>query len=444
VHQLRTVFLSSLALLVAALGMTGCAQQPERNPGAPRATSRSAAKITRIDAGPDAQKLAQTALIKATPGEIIEFGPGEFDFRATLSLDVDFVTIRGQGQDQTRLSFKNQGQGTGGEGLLVTSKKRFTLHDLAVEDAKGDAIKVQGTKGLFIRNLRTEWTGGPKETNGGYGLYPVLCNDVLIEECTVRGASDAGIYVGQSENIIVRHNTVEQNVAGIEIENCTKADVYENSASDNAGGILVFTMPDLPKKDGRHCRVYNNKVIANNHENFAPKGNIVAMVPTGTGMMIMASDEAEVFGNAIERNQTTGLAIVSYLITNKPINDDKYDPYCEGIWVHDNHFVTNGEKPAGALGLLLSTAVGSPLPDILYDGIVDPKKLVGDALPEKLAISIHNNGAADFANFDAASLLSVPSPTQGQKPKKPHIIRDLLQYDGKISALDPVSIEGVH
>ena len=223
-------------------------------------------------------------------------------------------------------------------------------------------MKVSGTKGLIIRNVTNGVDRRAAETNGGYGLYPVLCTDVLIEDCTVRGASDAGIYVGQSENVIVRRNKVEKNVAGIEIENCTKADVYENMATDNSGGILVFTMPDLPKKDGRHCRVYQNTVLANNHENFAPKGNIVATVPPGTGVMIMASDEVEVFDNSIENNQTAGLSIVSYLIADKPIKDEKYDPFCESIHIHDNRFKTNGEKPSGAIGTMVSKVVGSPLP----------------------------------------------------------------------------------
>jgi parallel beta-helix repeat protein len=354
------------------------------------------------------------------------------------------VTIRGQGQDKTILCFKNQGQGTGGEGLLVTSKIGVTVENLAVEDAKGDAVKVQGTRGVFVRNVRADWTGGPKETNGGYGLYPVLCNDVLIEECTVRGASDAGIYIGQSENIIVRRNKVEKNVAGIEIENCTKVDVYENVATDNSGGILVFTMPDLPKKDGRQCRVFKNSVTANNHVNFAPAGNIVATVPPGTGVMIMASNEVEVFDNTIENNQTTALSIISYLLTQKPINDDKYDPFCEAIWVHDNHFKGNGRKPAGALGLLVSMAVGTPLPDILYDGIVDPKKLVGGSLPENLALRIRDNGNSQFANFDGAALAKTGAAGKGQSPLKPNIIRDMKLYNGKISSLDPVSIEGVN
>ena len=138
------------------------------------------------------------------------------------------------------------------------------------------------------------------------GSIPCSCTDVVIDGCTAVGASDAGIYVGQSENIIVRNCTARQNVAGIEIENSTRADVFDNLATDNSGGILVFALPDLPKKDGRHCRVFRNQVLANNHANFAPKGNTVATVPPGTGIMIMATDQVEVFDNAIEQNQTVG------------------------------------------------------------------------------------------------------------------------------------------
>ena len=68
----------------------------------------------------------------------------------------------------------------------------------------------------------------------------------------------------------------------------------------NTGGILIFSLPDLPKKIGRHCRVYDNKVFENNHPNFAPKGTAVAGVPAGTGIMIMANRHVEVFGNTIE------------------------------------------------------------------------------------------------------------------------------------------------
>ena len=436
---MRVLNLSAIALCGGLILFAGCSGEPDKlivdppNPAAVRTN------ITRIEAGPDAPKRAQTALIEAKDGDIIELDAGRFDFKSTLSLDASGVTIRGQGPDKTILSFKDQGQGTGGEGLLITSKQNVTLEQFAVEDARGDAIKANGTKKIAFRGIRVEWTGGPKETNGGYGIYPVLCSSVVIEDCKVSGASDAGIYVGQSQDIVVRYNTVQQNVAGIEIENSTRADVYGNTATDNSGGILVFTMPDLPTKEGKICRVYHNKVIANNHENFAPKGNIVATVPPGTGVMIMANKEVEVFDNTIDKNQTAGLSIVSYLLTEKPLNDPKYDPFCDSIFIHDNQFTNNGDKPAGDLGGMLAKAMGNPLPDILYDGIIDPKKQVDGKLPEALAIRIKDNGAAKFANFDAMGLKAV---AEG-KAKQPNIVRDLKAHAGSRPALSPVSIEGL-
>jgi parallel beta-helix repeat protein len=434
----RVVHIPTAALCCAAVFVAGCAEQPATEGTSPAGGPPAMKElVTRIDPGPDAPKRAQAALINARPGEVVEFGAGRFDFRSTLSLDVSGVTIRGQGPDKTILSFKDQGQGTGGEGMLVTSKQDVTLQDFAVEDARGDAIKSNGTRRIVFRKIRAEWTGGPKETNGGYGLYPVNCTDVVIEDCTAIGASDAGIYVGQSENIVVRRNRAEKNVAGIEIENSVRADVSENLATDNSGGILVFTMPDLEKKDGRHCRVFRNRVLANNHENFALKGNTVASVPAGTGIMIMANDQVEVFDNTIEHNQTAGLSVVSYLIMDKPMADPKYDPFCEAIHIHDNRFAANGDKPAGALGELLAKALGTPLPDILYDGIVDPGKAVGGKLPDDLAIRIHDNGKAGFANFDAMAL-----KTAAETGKAPNIVRDLKSYEGALKALDAVSIEG--
>lgn len=384
----------------------------------------------RVEPGPNAQKQAQTALIKARPGDVVEFAAGRFEFTSTLSLDVSGVTLRGQGPDKTILSFKNQGQGTGGEGLLITSKENVEIHNLAVEDAKGDAIKVRGTRRIFFRNVRTEWSGGPKETNGGYGIYPVLCTDVLIEDCVARGASDSGIYVGQSENIIVRRNRAEQNVAGIEIENSVKADVYDNDATDNTGGILVFSMPDLERKDSHSCRVYKNRVIANNHANFAPKGNIVATVSPGTGMIVMAGDDVEVFDNTIEKNQTAGILVISYILTGRPIKDDKYDPYCEGVTIRDNRFTSNGDHPAGPLREMFGKAFDNALPDILYDGMVDEKKLVGGKLPADKRLTLSNNKNATFASL-------------GGNPEAPKIDRNIDPFQGERPPLAAVSIEGL-
>jgi parallel beta-helix repeat protein len=247
---------------------------------------------------------------------------------------------------------------------------------------------------VTIRRVRAEWTGGPKDTNGSYGLYPVQCKNVLIEDSVVKGASDAGIYVGQSKNIIVRRNRAEYNVAGIEIENSQDADVYQNTSTNNTGGLLAFNLPDLPVKDGRNARLFENNVYGNNTPNFAPKGTMVAKVPAGTGVIILATNHIDVYKNTIKDNATANVSIISYLSTGNPINDASYYPFSDEIYIHDNTISGGGDNPTGRIAEALAPLLGKPLPGILYDGIVDPKK-------QTATICAQNNGGAVLVNYDA-------------------------------------------
>ena len=162
----------------------------------------AAAKTIAVAAGDKAQERLQEALLDAKPGDVVEIGAGRFELTDGLSLDVNGVTVRGAGPDKTVLSFK--GQLGAGEGLLVTSDD-VVLRDFAVEDSKGDGIKSKGADRIVYKNIRVEWTGGPKETNGAYGVYPVESSQVLIDSVLVKGASDAGIYVGQSQDLSLIH-----------------------------------------------------------------------------------------------------------------------------------------------------------------------------------------------------------------------------------------------
>ncbi|MFN7996761.1 MAG: parallel beta-helix domain-containing protein [Bryobacteraceae bacterium] len=383
-----------------------------------------AKKDTGLSAGPDFQKKFQEALITAKPGAVIELPEGRLDVGRPLSLSVDNVTVRGKGIDKTVLSFKSQKAGSAG--MQVTSNG-FTIEDLAFEDTKGDALKINGAKDVTVRRFRAEWTGGPNTSNGSYGIYPVQCKNVLIEDSVSIGAADAGIYVGQSSNIIVRRNRAESNVAGIEIENSQYADVYENKATKNTGGILVFNLPDLPVKGGSNTRVFNNVVEANNTPNFGAKGSMVAKVPTGTGVIVLATNHIEVFKNTIKDNNTSNVSIISYFTTGNPLNDASYDPYTEAIYVHDNAISGGGSAPAGDYAEALVPVVGKPLPAILFDGVVNPKKLVGKSLPDELRICIQNNGDANFLNYDAANRFK-------------HLDHDLKPFNCSLAPLSAVNL----
>ena len=364
----------------------------------------------------------QEALILANPGDIVHISEGFYKLEDSLSIDIDNLTLQGDGINKTILSFRDQMSGA--QGLSVTSDG-VTLQDFAVEDAKGDAIKVKGVHGISFIRVRTEWTNGPDELNGAYGLYPVESKNVLIDSCVAIGASDAGIYVGQSENIIVKNSIAEFNVAGIEIEN---ADVFDNHAENNTGGILVFDLPDIPQQGGHHVRVFRNKSINNNTDNFAPEGNIVGEVPRGTGIIIQANSHVEIFENDIGGNDTVNIAIVTY---GYETEDKNYYPHPRAIQVHNNRFTKSGNNPdleTGELAKILYELSDKNMPDIFWDGILPMKQIIfGQPDNEKLILG--NNGSATFLTINPIKyMLPIFNPVE----------RDYDNYRGTITPLPEV------
>lgn len=383
------------------------------------------------DADKAFQQNLQQQLLDAKPGSVIEIPAGTHQFDRVLMLRANGVTVRGAGSDKSILSFKNQISGP--EGMLVYAND-FTIENLAIEDSKGDGLKINDGTNITIRGVRVEWTGGAKTTNGAYGIYPVKCTNVLIEDSSAFAASDSGIYVGQSHNIIVRRNRAERNVAGIEIENSVDADVYGNTATDNAGGILVFNMPNLTMA-GRASRVFDNKVFKNNHANFAAKGAAVASVPAGSGVVINSNSYVEIFDNDIADNQTANIIVSAYFSTNyynKPGVDPHYDPYPRAIYIYGNRFKGGGDSPEGldlkALRISMF-GINGHLPDVVWDGYQDTAHLVGGKPPANERICIQNGNV---------QVLNADGPNKYANPK----LMDKSAFDCELAKLPAITLPG--
>ena len=370
----------------------------------------------------------QEALILAEPGDVVRLTAGTFYLSDSLSLDVKGVQVEGEGMNQTILDFSDQQSGA--QGLSVTSDN-VTLQDFSIQNAKGDAIKVKGVTNIKFLRVKTEWTNGPSSENGAYGLYPVESTNVLIDGCVAIGASDAGIYVGQSKNIIVRNSRAEYNVAGIEIENSYYADVFNNLATNNTGGILIFDLPGLPQQGGHHVRVFNNRSVGNNTDNFAPEGNIVGEVPRGTGIIVQANSDVEIFDNEIGDNDTVNIAVVTY---GNETDDQTYYPHPKSIQIHGNEFGPTGYNPdtsKGELAQILFDLSGGNMPDIFWDGLVPLSQIIfGQPQDEKMIIT--NNGDG--------SLLAI-KPIGFMLPFLEPAILDINEFDGQISPLPKVKFD---
>ncbi len=371
----------------------------------------------------DIQDELLTQFIIAKDSSIIELPAGHYKFTRSLALEgVNNVTIRGKGIDKTILSFKDQSEGA--EGIRISNSYNVVLEDFTVEDAVGDNIKVMDTDGITFRRVKAAWTGPITSENGSYGLYPVICKNVLIEECEAMGSSDAGIYVGQSEEVVIRNNKAYQNVAGIESENSDDVLIYGNEAYDNTGGILVFNLPGLTRY-GKNIKVYDNKVYSNNRKNFGIKGAIVSNIPGGTGLLILATNDVEVYNNNIDGHKTFGAAIISYNLVDAmeddinadPVNayggvrtvtdfrnDKNYDPYPGQIYFHDNIYNNGALIPnlSSDFGRLFFFKRGFGIPDVVIDGFKSPKYFLDGEVNPYYRICIEEN-EIDFLDLDAGN-----------------------------------------
>ena len=371
---------------------------------APLACPAALATTFDVAAGADAQTRLQEALISAQPGDVVQIGAGRFALADTLSLDAPGVTVRGAGMEATVLDFTAQ-QG-GGQGMLVTAAD-VTLRDFAIENPKGDGIKSKAANNIVYHRIRVTWTGGPKATNGGYGIYPVESTNVLIDGAQVSGASDSGIYVGQSEHITIRNCLAEANVAGIEIENSRNALVEHNLVTRNTGGILVFDLPNLPKVGGGNTLVSGNLVVSNDLANFAPPGNIVASVRRGTGIMVMANDGVEVSDNVLDRNPTASVLVIAY---PRAFTDTRYNPLERRVTIGANRIGRGGYDPQLPGKDMLLKAFGGALPPVIWDGLGDTPALPGGNTALSLGLTKQGTGVDGAVN---------PKPlaaAQGGKP----------------------------
>ena len=275
----------------------------------------------------------QDAIDAALPGDTVWVMPGEY--HESLTLDDSDLTLIGAHTDTGRAVLDGKSvlsdavQGSG---------QNLVIEGFEVRNYTANGLMIDLSTDITFRDLYLENTGL-------YGIYPVEVVGVLIEGSTVIGARDAGIYVGQSKDIIVRDNIAHGNVTGIEIENSVNALVENNEVYDNAGGILVFLLPNNPSKISDECVVQKNRIYNNNHVNFADPTAIVSSVPSGTGVMILAADNVRVFQNEIINNKSVGVAMIglSALFGEKAAFD--VDPYPENNWIYGNEIAGNGQDP---------------------------------------------------------------------------------------------------
>ncbi|MFQ3335445.1 MAG: parallel beta-helix repeat protein [Candidatus Arcticimaribacter sp.] len=230
--------------------------------------------------------------------------------------------------------------------------------------------------------------------------------------------------MGQSQNVIIRNNKAFYNVAGVESENSTGVEIYNNDIYQNTGGLLIFNLPKLTLY-GKGVKAHDNKIYDNNLENFGVKGSIVSGVPKGTGVIIMATQDVDFYNNTVQDHVTSNLSIVSYLvfaaeddpeaaidqsIQDRGIravetdfeSDIEYNAYPGNVFIRENAFENKFSFPtlSNEYGWLMIFKNKMVIPDVVYDGILPDGAIIQD---ENHKICIGDHGDFNFVFMDAAN-----------------------------------------
>lgn len=299
----------------------------------------------------------QEAVTKANPGDLIRVYPGIYN--ETVYIDKDDISLQGVIENGEWPTLDGQKQMND---AVLYSGNGFLIENFKIIKYKGNAIMGQAGNNYVIRN---NWV----IDTGVYGIFPQYGKNGLVAGNVLSEIEDAAIYVGMCDNIDVINNEVFDNVAGIEIENSRHALVENNYAHDNTGGILVFVTPGLPIKTCYDVIVRNNFIVNNNHKNFGAPGSLVAGIPKGTGMLIMAADDVVVENNIITGNDNSGITITDMAFAGIQLSKDpESEPNPDRVVLLDNFMSNNGNNPIDDVKALMMTQLSEIGPDIIAVG----------------------------------------------------------------------------
>lgn len=331
---------------VAPIPTQGHVGAPDNAPTSPAAVSDP--RTLKVQAGGS----IQAAVDQARPGDTIQVSPGVY--HEAVKVTTDNLTLEGipDGSGQWPVL---DGQGQFDNGIRGTGNF-FTVAQFQIRNYTDTAVKMDGIYGATYRDLLIT-------DPGQYGVFPVLDTHVVIQRVTVTGAKDAGIYVGQSRDIVVEDSEAYTNNSGIEIESSIDTVVRKNHVYGNTLGMLVWISPEpgTIAKDGHSAQLLDNRVEENNAVPIATE-SLPGAIPPGIGILVLMADQTEVAHNTVTGNHSAGVAVAA-----APTAFDNWQTFTvplipEQTWLHDNAYSGNGTQPAGFLA-----KAGFPGADVIWD-----------------------------------------------------------------------------
>ena len=219
----------------------------------------------------------------------------------------------------------------------------FSLSGFTVRGFAVDGVHLACVDGFSLTN-------NVADGNGVYGFFPVVShNGVVSNNEVMNTATDAAIYIGQSDNVLIKDNRVHDNLLGVEVENSRNCAVIANEIYSNTFGLFVDLLPFLEQNTQETTLVAFNHIQDNNRPNTGEPGDPLAALPPGIGILLLGADNTTVTANAVTGNQYVGVGVASFCLAlalqGQPCAGLDIEPNPDGNRIVGNIVRGNGTVP---------------------------------------------------------------------------------------------------
>jgi nitrous oxidase accessory protein NosD len=262
----------------------------------------------------------QSALLGSAPGSVVCFESGVYELVDGLSLGVPGLTLRALDEGAV-LDFSLQRAFAPG---LTVQGDDVTVEGLEFRNARGPAIRVEGSDNVRLNSLRILWTRSTQEGTAGIDLREASNTKVTGVEVVGAGR---GIHSTGSVRLVVEGCSLHHNEVGAWFEGGYDLELTGTELRSNRAGLVLATDP---AGGGERAKIHGNLVEGSRADERDPLA--------GLGIAVVGPFSAEIHDNVVRSNDAAGLLVLG--------TERGAEPMPFFLSVHDNRFVGNGEGPS--------------------------------------------------------------------------------------------------
>ena len=300
-------------------------------------------------------KTIQKAVDKARAGDTVRVRPGVY--REAVRIEgrkKSFLRLIGNPAHPEKVVLKARGQMQ--NGVAVNAANEVTVDGFMARDYKSNGFFFTNLTGYTMNHLIARRTGV-------YGLYAFNTIGGKMLNSEAYYANDGAFYIGQTPPQTKPIRSIVSNVEGwgsplgLSATNMRYTTITKSRFYNNAAGIVPNALDSEKFPPPEENAIVDNDIFWNNfnyHQGNPPfvvrEDGTAALVPVGTGILLLGGRGHRIENNRIHGNFLTGIAAIEGILLEK--NPDARS--LERNIVRNNDFGMGGSDTNGV--------------DLMYDG----------------------------------------------------------------------------